>query len=219
MRIGTLNLEGKWGDRHSDLLLSCECDVWLLTEVRMDTQLDGYCLHATKHLMGPEKYWAAILGRASLKELDDPHPASAAAIIGTNVFCSTVLPWRACGAHEPWVGKSLAEKTEATLKILLKALNALPQSGLVWGGDFNQELEGRIYTGSREGRRHISDALEKLQLSVPTKNQPHRLGGKSIDHIAVPKDWLLGNVLCVETNKLSDHDAYIVDIVEEQPTV
>ena len=33
VRIGTWNLAGRWSDEHRTLILTADCDVWLLTEV------------------------------------------------------------------------------------------------------------------------------------------------------------------------------------------
>ena len=38
----------------------------------------------------------------------------------------------------------------------------------VWGGDWNQALEGRDYVGTAAGRAGITELLDARQLSVPT---------------------------------------------------
>jgi hypothetical protein len=48
---------------------------------------------------------------------------------------------------------------------------------------------------------------------VPTAELPHRLDGLlSIDHVAVPTTWTLRDVVRLDAEGLSDHDAYVVDV-------
>src|SRR5947209_2276805 len=94
-RIGTWNLEGRWDSRHRDLLRRQECDVWLLTEVRSETQLRDYHVHLASAAKDCDIRWAGILSRESQQPLPrDPHWGSVAAKIGGTIYCSTVLPWR-----------------------------------------------------------------------------------------------------------------------------
>ena len=86
---------------------------------------------------------------------------------------------------------------------------------VVWGGDWNHELTGRLYAGSTDGRASIIGALDHLGLSAPTDASPHRLpGARTIDHVAVPAFWTVGSVervsAVVDGMELSDHDAYVV---------
>ncbi len=97
MRIGTWNLDGRWAPRHRDLLLKQDCDVWLLTEVKADVQLDGYHVYLTAEVMDRRRRWAGVLSRWPLTHLGDPHPASVEAERGGVIYCATVLPWRSCG--------------------------------------------------------------------------------------------------------------------------
>jgi hypothetical protein len=211
MRIGTWNLDGRWTDDHRDFLLAMDCDVLLLTEVNDRAELPGFTLHRGASEMATRRRWAAVASSSSLKPLPDPHTASAAAVIDGIVFCSSILPWRGCGRGPVWGDGSLADRTTRAVTQLLANL---PDQPLVWGGDWNHALAGREYAGSMAGRREIQAAIEQRDLTVPTRDLPHRIVGLlSIDHIAVPTDW--SPVACHvdargATSPLSDHDAYVV---------
>lgn len=159
--------------------------------------------------MAPRRTWAAIFARCALTERSEPHPASVAARLDGLLLCSTVLPWRGCGSNPPWEGTTHAEKTE---RALARALSALPDGDLVWGGDWNHALTGPEHAGSKAGRRALLDAIRARDLHAPTGSLPHRLGTcLSIDHIAVPQGWRAA-ARHVPVGRLSDHDAYVVDI-------
>jgi endonuclease/exonuclease/phosphatase family metal-dependent hydrolase len=213
MRIGTWNLAGRWDGRHLELLLSQDCDVWLLTEVNDRASLPGYGEVRTEAEMARRRRWAAIFSRAKLDPTPDPHPATAAAVIsGVTVWCS-VLPWRSCGAGAPWVGRSHAERTRAATEMLLAASPSYP---LVWGGDWNHALDGKEYSGSIGGRTAVQDAVLQLALTVPTARLGHRIQGLlSIDHIGIPENWFSTATRVVaeeDGTRLSDHDLYVVSV-------
>lgn len=215
MRIGTWNLAGRWDRRHEELMRRQNCEVWLLTEVSERLSFDGYVKHAAAACMARGRRWAAILSHGKLVGKADPHPASAIAKVGNLHFCSSILPWRSCPSRVPWVGTTHAEKTKAALDELL---TKLPQSGLIWGGDWNHALSGREFAGSQNGRGYLLNAVAACGLHVPTADLPHRLPNLlTIDHIAVPARAKIISAERVEAKEgnreLSDHDAYVVDVV------
>ncbi len=132
MQVGTWNLAGRWTSRHEEFLNDADCDVWLLTEVNDRLALPGYALHRTAAHMATKRRWAAVASRLGMVPLNDPHPASALAVVHGITMCSTVLPWRSCGSEPPWVGHSHAEKTGHALNAMLPTLRG---RSLVWGGD------------------------------------------------------------------------------------
>jgi hypothetical protein len=206
MRIGTWNLDAKHGRAHVDFLHRLECDVLLLTEVSLELQLDGYVGHRTRAVMARGQHFAAIFSKVPPTPLPDPHGASALATIADITCCASILPWRACGSEEPWTGASLTEKTERAVAAIVASRPC------VWGGDWNHALEGPETAGSLAGRAAIQRGIDQLGLLVATRAAPHRLEGlSSIDHIAVPRDWIVGPVQHVPAGHLSDHDAYVVD--------
>lgn len=218
MRIGTWNLEGKWSDRHARFLHRQDCDVWMLTEVHIQTELQGYEMAATTLPMVKDRHWSAILSATSLLRQDDPHPTTASAIIdGTTYWCS-VLPWRTCGRKPPWVDSNTADQMAA---VLVQLEPARPAGRLVWGGDWNQALLGKDYAGSNDGRRDLLTSIDRFKLQVPTAGLGHRKPGHaSIDHIAIPHEDHATRVerLPVEA-ALSDHDAYVIDFDPGVPLV
>ena len=144
----------------------------------------------------------------------DPHPASAQARIGATTYVSSVLPWRAARPGRVWVGEGHAAKTQNAVDDLL--LHLRPARSLLWGGDWNHALTGREYAGSQGGRRALLDALEELDLHVPTIKLPHAIDRLlSIDHIAVPVGQAATATRVVAEHsgkRLSDHDAYVVEV-------
>ena len=211
MRLATWNLAGRWTNDHREFLESLQCDVLLLTEVSDRVELPGMTGHVTKAQMARRRYWAGIWSSHPLTPLPDPHGASAMAEFLGQRFCSSILPWKSCGAREPWVGTNTAERT-------IHAVDAIAEAApTVWGGDWNHALEGREYAGSKAGREHLLKALAELGLSAATADAPHQIAGLlSIDHIAIPA----GSSARVEHHsalltegRLSDHDAYVVETV------
>ena len=214
MRIGTWNLAGRWSDAHLALLLEADCDVWLLTEVSERTSLPGYALHLTQARMAARRRWAGIASRLPMASLPDPHPASAVAQVGATTYVSSILPWRGCQSRVPWTGAKHADKTANAVDDLLLHLRAA--GVLVWGGDWNQALSGREYAGSQGGRTVVLDAVDQLGLAVPTADLPHSIDDLlSIDHVAVPRGTATSALRITaehDGKRLSDHDAYVVEV-------
>ena len=216
LRVGTWNLQGKWSARHAGLLTKAACHVWLLTEVPVRAQLEGYALHPSGALMTDNRRWAVVAVQDVLSATQrpaDPHPASVAVDVEGTTFCASVLPWRSCGTGAPWRGRNVAAKTEATTHALIKDL---PPGNTVWGGDWNHSFVGRETAGSLAGREVILEALKKLEVSLATADLPHRTPGRfTIDHIAVPADADVTRAYrlpaLTQSSWLSDHDAYVVE--------
>jgi hypothetical protein len=211
MQIGTWNMAGNWSDAHRAFLEHEECDVWLLTEVPLEAEISGMTPYRTVATMQPHKAWAAVFSRVPPSEGNDPHRATASTLVDDVRFVSSVLPWRSCGVS--WPGASLAEKQA----VALAQLEPIIDKATVWGGDWNQALEGRDYVGTGAGRAAITELLDARQLSVPTKTLASATPGhQSIDHIAVPRAWHVVDAGRVSADahgrRLSDHDAYVVSI-------
>lgn len=212
MRIATWNLEGKWTPRHRWLLRSLRADILLLTEVLDTVEIPGMATHRAAGEMRPGRRWSAVAAPdQALLPLPDPHGATALAEVDGLRIASSVLPWRTGGGAPPWVGHDQGSRTAAAV------MNIRVAAPAVWGGDWNHELTGRLFAGSKDGRTSILAALDHLGLSAPTAASPHRLpGAKSIDHVALPAFWSVTAVEHVSTIVdgvgLSDHDAYVVEI-------
>lgn len=131
MRIGTWNLDGRWGSRHADLLASLACDILLLTEVSPAVEIPGFAIHATCGAMARGQRWAAVAARDSLLPLPDPHVGTAMAQVGELRVCSSILPWRDLRWTRSWPGTNQAQKTSAAVAAIEGARPT------VWGGDWN----------------------------------------------------------------------------------
>ena len=211
MRIATWNLEGKWTPRHHWLIRSLQADVLLLTEVLADVELKGFNVHFTEQEMRRGRRWAAIASSAPLRPLPDPHGTTALAEIEGLRVASSILPWRNSGSAPPWSGRDQGLRTTAAVSRVRAA------APVVWGGDWNHELAGRLYAGSKDGRMSIVGALDDLGLYAPTYASPHRLQGAcTIDHVAIPAFWTAASVErvsgVVDGVEVSDHDAYVVEV-------
>lgn len=212
MRIGTWNLEGRWDGRHRQFIDGLDCDVLLLTEVPERISLPTHELHLGSGVMARSRRWAAVASRVGLLPLDDPHGASAAALVLGMRMCSSVLPWRTCGRGHPWVGDNVAEKTRAAVAAIERS------AAVVWGGDWNHAMQEREWVGALEGREAIRGAVNRLGLQVPTSSlASQRDAGLSIDHIAVPAAWDVTDAQRISAHHdgvwISDHDAYVLDVM------
>lgn len=124
--------------------------------------------------------------------------------------CSSILPWKGCGAQTPWAGADTAERTIAAVAAIELA------APVVWGGDWNHALSGREWAGSVAGRRSVLESVARLGLHVPTALSSHQIEGLlSIDHIAAPRAWVVSDTqrhrAFVGESRISDHDAYVVE--------
>jgi hypothetical protein len=211
MRIGTWNLAGRWSDVRAEFLVSLECDLLLLTEIHHETRIPGMRGRTTYGLMAPDRFWAGVFSAGSQIGYPDPHGAAALAVVDGVTCCSSVLPWRTCGSGPPWMGERHADKTQHAVAPIARL-----RAPVIWGGDWNHALEGTDHVGSREGRDHIFGVLDALGLQVPTAELGAHRGDRSIDHIAVPKEWVLLGAdqvpATADGKRLSDHDAYVVEV-------
>lgn len=118
------------------------------------------------------------------------------------------------GGRDIWPGRRHAEWTRYAVDQLAASRPVAP---LVWGGDWNHAISGRERAGSNAGREAVLEAVDALDLQVPTAPLAHRLPGLlSIDHVAVPTAWTVTNPVRVMAQKdgtrLSDHDMYVVSV-------
>jgi len=218
MRIGTWNVENRlMTDEHRDLLLREDVDIWWLTEMNRKWADDAgkKILHFNGHLssevMGHNQHWAAVLSISPLEGHDDPHAASAAAVVNGVTYYSTILPWRGVKSDSaPWHGSNHAEMTKEAIETLfLKP----PTNDLVWGGDWNHPLIGKEHAGSMGGRNHLLEAIKELGLNVPTSGLSHQGNYcHAIDHIGVPMSWTVESAKRIDAEGLLDHDAYVIEV-------
>lgn len=230
MKFGTWNLQqaappSPRATAQHQAMQDIAADVWLLTEVHLDVALDGQVMHlSTPRAIKPRQRWAGVSSRWPTAPLDSPHEGLALARIaspeGPLLVACSVMPWR--GAAISWPGDPtakhgvrFADAIEAHLGAIQGAREA--SEALIWGGDFNQALEGRETAGSLAGRALLLQAIAGLGLQPVTGHLDHRITSiKTIDHIAVPASWVpsrsaMEMPLSIEGRPLSDHAAYVVD--------
>lgn len=209
MRIGTWNMAGRGSSQHAAFLRKQDCDVLLLTEVKVGWSLDDdYHLTEGGEGMTVDKRWAVVASKHPLKTCTSPHPASVAAKIGSTTYVSSILPWKGCGDVHPWDGSDHISRMTATLTKLAPFLED-NKANLVWGGDWNHALVGPERAGSAAGRDALRVLLAELDLEVSTIDLQHRLPEIfTIDHIALRGST--HQALRVDAAGLSDHDFYMV---------
>ena len=194
MIIATWNLAARASDAHEAYLASLQADVLLLTEVLPSVGADA----VSRGVMTPGPRFAALRGVAA----DDSGVDFTARGAKDGVtYLSSVLPWRSMGGPQ-------AERTQEWVD----TLDAIwPDGPVVWGGDWNHEMHGRMWVGCREGRDAINALLQRRGLTCHTAKLQTRQGARSIDHIALPSTWTVSRVEIREAVGLSDHDAVIVE--------
>jgi hypothetical protein len=138
---------------------------------------------------------------------------TASARLGRTTFMASVLPWRSAQGADGFSGVSQGERTRGALDTIA---GGWPEGPVVWGGDWNHELSGRISAGSKAGQKAILGLLREHRMQVPTSVLGSERGFGSVNHIAVPDRC---TVLRVERHAamsdgktLSDHDAYVVEV-------
>lgn len=209
MRIGTWNMAGKWSEAHARLFCDAACDLWLLTEVPDDLDLPGSLVRSGPMRAG--KSYAAVWSSDPLGAAPVAHEASATAIWRGLVVCSSVLPWRACASVWPDPGATIGERTARTVHRISGVLTE-SVGPVIWGGDWNNSLEGPNPAGTAMGRAAILTAIDQLGLQVPTTSSEHlRAGLRSIDHVAVPRSWTAAPAERIDAGGLSDHAAYVLE--------
>jgi hypothetical protein len=217
VRIATWNMAADEVGGGRGFLASLCCEVLLLTEVPPDLQLTRYRLGFSKGVMVCGQVFAAVATRADPEGCVHPHLASVASELGGTTFMASVLPWRSAQATDGFDGGSQGERTHGAVDAIAQRW---PSTPVVWGGDWNHELSGRISAGSKIGREAILGVVRGRGMQVPTVVLGSERGFGSVNHIAVPDDW---KVMSVERHvassggrRLSDHDAYVVEI-EDRP--
>jgi endonuclease/exonuclease/phosphatase family metal-dependent hydrolase len=215
MRVATWNVERPAGPKSASwAVVSGQLDevnrqhrpdAWVLTEIRaaLSPGSDFDC--TSESTPAPDRTtaerWVSIWVRRGLHAEGVPlraEPERTACVrleFGDRplLLIGTVLPWRADARRDPVRG---AEAFVAAMKLQMAEWDDLrsvnPDASLCVAGDLNQELQGRIYVGSREGWDALSAGLveRKLRCLTGGDSDPlHRRGWRSsIDHIIVSSD-------------------------------
>lgn len=245
-RIGVWNLKlapnPDWprGQQMLALARECNADFWLFTEVHAEWALPGYTALTSEPRSGaPErKRWSGVACRDRLRltpePLRDPGPADEGLCLARItdpghglpdllVACS-VLPWANTTSswpslHAPDHLDGLAARFRYVTASHVERIASVRRANdvVIWGGDFNQSLTGRV-TGSRAGWSTLLAAFDDLALDPLTADARHLSDGAfSIDHLAVSSDWPEASSVTViaredDPRQTSDHALYLIDI-------
>ncbi|MGY1784708.1 endonuclease/exonuclease/phosphatase family protein [Geodermatophilus sp. SYSU D00698] len=239
MRIGTWNLRlcprpsSEKGQRISAWLDDQKADLWLLTEVHRDWDPRGgrFLASPPRSFDGDKpKRWAGIETGLPVTALPagGEHPGEEGLVLarvdvdGTSVLVAcSVLPWK--GAHQYWHGLPTGHFAQFHLVLQhhVERIRGERRAGepLVWGGDFNQQLQRPLDGATVKGMAALQSAFDSLGLVALTAGAEHLNGRmRSIDHLAVSKHF---DGSAAQTHRptwpdgknLSDHAAYTADVV------
>jgi hypothetical protein len=239
VRIATWNLEYAAGQAKNrqrlDLIASTQADVWILTETHDDIDLSVLGHHSAQSEARPTARpggrWVTIWSRYPILErvdVDDPIRTVAAVLdapVGRLVVYGTVLPWhtdpgpdgdaRAWSEHHRVIPLQGAE--------WLRLATDHSDASLCVAGDFNTNLGGLQYYGTREGRTLLRVALDAAGLACVTETDrvpEGRLRYSPIDHICISKALADRATVVeawegttVEGVKLSDHSGLMIEVI------
>ena len=234
MRIGTWNLNrasphGPRGAAQVNFMSQIGADLWLVTEVHEDLRLGADPMHlAVTRLDGGKVRWCGISSRWPLTPVDVEMESLALARVvapsGPLLVATSVMPWRGGGRF--WAGRADAHDRERFAETLTEHLGAIqrsrqPSEPVVWGGDFNQTLDGPETGCSEGGRGLLLDAFASLGLVAVTRTLAQaEVGLDTIDHVAVPTSWVTDLLprrservqpRTINGTPLSDHCCYICE--------
>lgn len=238
MRIGTWNVEYAAGKeknaRRLARLRQARADIWVLTETHDVLDLSD-THHAVSTLQRPHgrkgSRWVTIWSRWPMTErlaVGDPTRTVAARLdhpVGDVVVYGTVLPWHTDrGPHDGPV-RNWSEQ-DRVLPLQLAEWRAmrdrLGTRPLVIAGDFNMNLGGPHYYGTKRGRKHLREGLQTLELACATEHERVPAGAlnhPAIDHIVVPRRWLARTRVVEawegrtdEGPRLSDHSGLVIEV-------
>lgn len=223
-----------------DLAQECDADIWLFTEVHAAWVLPGYVATISRpRSVGPaNKRWSGIACRDGFEltaiTITDPGPTDEGLCLARissldqrwpNLLAAcSVLPWSGTSSgwpslHAPDQVHDFAARFRYVTHEHVDRIASVREASeiVVWGGDFNQSLTGRIM-GSRANRAVLASALERLKLVALTADARHLIdGAASIDQVTVSSGWPVASSVTVITQsddlrQTSDHALYLVDV-------
>lgn len=258
LRVGTWNLEHcptPWSGKGTQVAVwqqALSADIWLLTEVHRDwaSPAGEVCVSAPRGGgTADTKRWAGIQTRLRLEPIDAAVPEDraaaeeslclarvylpAGAVVPSVLVACSVLPWG--GAGKWWPGlpeKYLNDQQAFVLSHHIDRIDAVwdREEPIVWGGDFNQELQdltgdrkavGYRLAGTGAGIERLGKAFQLFGLRPLTVGSEGRDPlAPAIDHLAA-SDFLTADAASVyrpsypDGTLLSDHAAYTADAVLE----
>ena len=227
----------------SEWLRRIEADIWVLTESSMLLSPgDGYqavTSRGTDRDGEADERWVTIWSRLPVvEELATADPVRTACVRlaqpggGSLVVYGSVLPWLGSKwrEHAATDGQAFAAALAAQAGDWRRIRSEHAGAELCVAGDLNQDLRGRHYYGSGEGRTALARELEDCELLCITggeRDPVDRLTGgerASIDHICfsknlaqratAPSSWPEGSA---PAPALSDHFGVWVDVAYDEP--
>lgn len=237
MRIGTWNVEYAAGLAKNEQRLArmreASAPIWVLTETH-----DSLVLGAEYHVLSTEARphgrdgarWVAIASRFPFTRAiptHDPVRTVAGMIetpVGAVIIYGTVMPWHTdpgpSGDSRSWADHHRVLPEQAAEWAALRA--AHPGVHLCAAGDFNTDLGGAHYYGTKRGRAALVDGLRAADLVCLTftdRVPDGWLEHPPIDHICVSAPLRVGAAVVdawdgttSEGIRLSDHSALVVEL-------
>lgn len=237
MRIGTWNVEYAAGaaknERRVARMREADAAIWVLTETH-DTLVLGPEYHVLSTGQRPHGRsggrWVAIASVFPFTRripTRDPVRTVAGMIdhpLGAVIIYGTVMPWHTdpgpTGDSRNWGEHHRVLPEQAAEWPALRA--AYPGVHLCAAGDFNTDLGGAHYYGTKQGRAALVDGLRAADLVCLTSTDrvpDGWLEHPPIDHVCVSAPLSAGasvvdawNGTTSDDVRLSDHSAIVVEI-------
>lgn len=237
LRIGTWNVEYGAGaaknERRVTRMQEASAAIWVLTETH-DSLVLGPDYHVLSAAPRPDRRvgerWVAIASVFPFTRAiptRDPVRTVAGMIetpLGAVIIHGTVMPWHTdpgpSGDSRNWEEHHRVLPEQAAEWVALRA--AYPGVHLFAAGDFNTDLGGAHYYGTKRGRAALVDGLRAADLVCLTSTDrvpDGWLGHPPIDHICVSAPLGAGASVVEAWNgttsdgvRLSDHSALVVEL-------
>lgn len=221
VRIATWNLERPQTGQTEKIkaliarMRVIDADIWILTEAHADVSPGGdYACVASSTIQDPRthspgEHRSCIWSRLPINEpvaTHDSETASCVSIatpVGPMLVYGTVLPYHAAAtkyAYRAAGGEILGKKawqlhyeSIAKHQTDLQRLQSLyPDHSICFGGDLNQNRDGRRWYGTHKGRHLLTEALSACQLNCVTEQDFVAQGElekrSNIDHLCLSKN-------------------------------
>ena len=237
MRIGTWNVEYAAGPSKNEQRLArmrkASADIWILTETH-DSLVLGDEYHVLSTTPRPHgragARWVAIASVFPFTRTiatRDPVRTVAGMIetpLGALIIYGTVMPWHTdpgpSGDSRSWVEHHRVLPEQAAEWEALRASH--PGVHVCAAGDFNTDVGGPHYYGTKRGRAALVEGLRAADLVCLTSTDrvpDGWLGHSPIDHICVSAPLSVGASVVEAWNgttsdgvRLSDHSALVVEL-------
>ena len=222
-------------------------DIWILTEAHegVSPGSDYDCVATTPinkprtHTPGENR--TTIWSRLPIKEVVDTHDPETAVCanietpFGPTLVYGTVIPYSGAGTKYPYWSNGMDINGKKTWQLNYESIlrhqadwkrliDQHPTHHFCCGGDFNQNRDGRQWTGTPRGRQLLTEALNHCDLTCVTEDDFVARGDlarlSNIDHLCLSRDLTsaLGTVgawdieYYAPKKRLSDHNGVWVDL-------